>query len=374
MKLADYKKLFFKSEKLHLNNAGLSPMMKPALDEVNYWAKRFHEDGYYSDHDYMARVDWTRQQIVNFVDCDKDQVAFFSSCSGGISQFAFGIGLRKDDEVILFDQEYSSNLYPWQQACKKADANLVVVQSFLDKSMLVDHLISKITSKTKVITISQVQYQTGILMDLEKLSEVCREKNIHLFVDAIQGLGIHPISFRKLELAGLVGGSFKWLNGPVGVGFLVLKKELVQTLPPLSIGSGTFGSCDDPSDLECSPKRDASRFEPGSKQVLEICALGRCIETVQQVGVETLKAEAFRLAEVLKSEIRNLKFKVHENADGKPTQFINFQGDQPAKVIQKFLIENEVHVPVRGPGVRVTPHAFNSEEDIASFIRILKKF
>lgn len=226
MTLAEYKKLFFKSDKLHLNNAGLSPMLKPAQDEINYWAKRFYEDGYYSDHDYMARVDWTRQQIANLVDCDKQEIAFFQSCAGGISQFAFGIDLKKDDEIILFDQEYPSNLYPWQQACKRREAKLVMIDSSPETPVSVESVIKSITDKTRIIAVSYVQYQTGILMDLEKLSEICKQKNILFFVDAIQGLGIHPLSFKKLSIDGLVGGSYKWLNSAVGVAFLVLKKRI----------------------------------------------------------------------------------------------------------------------------------------------------
>lgn len=375
MNLTDYKKLFFKSEKLHLNNAGLSPIMKPAQDEINYWAKRFYEDGYYSDHDYMARVDWTRQQIASLVDCEKDQIAFFSSCAGGISQFAFGINLQPDDEIILFDQEYSSNLYPWQQACKRHDAKLVIVNSSVEKPVLVDDLIANITAKTKIIAISYVQFQTGILMDLEKLSRTCNEKGILLFVDSMQGLGIHDISFKKLNLAGLVGGSHKWLNAAVGVGFLVLRHDLIAKLDPVSVGSGTYGTCDDPSDFMCAPKKDASRFEPGAKQVLEICSLGCSIEMIQKVGTKTLREEAFRLASLLKSEIKKLNFKVHENFDQKPTQFINFLKDkEDPKKLQKQLENQGVNLPVRGPGVRVTPHAFNTDEDIGRFIDLLKKF
>lgn len=373
MNLKEYKELFFRSEKLHLNNAGLSPIMKPAQEEINFWAKRFFEEGYYSDHDYMARVDWTRQQISKLVDCGKDEIAFFQSCAGGISQFAFGIDLKKDDEIILFDQEYSSNLYPWQQACKRAEAQLVVVDLDVVKLVTAEMLIAKITKKTKVIAVSAVQYQMGAMIDLEKVSAACQQNGVLLFVDAMQSLGMHTLSFKKLKIDGLVCGSHKWLNGPVGVAFLVLKKELIQKIQPLSIGSGTYGTCDDPSDFACEPKVDASKFEAGSKQVLEICALGRSIEVTMQIGVDSLRAEAFSLAEHLRYEIKRLNFKVFAYAE-QPNQFVNFSTEKGNKELQKFLFNHGVHVPLRGPGVRVTPHAFNTAEDIDKFITILRSF
>lgn len=380
MTLAEYKKLFFQSGRLHFNNAGLSPVMKPSHDEVNYWIKRFYEEGYYSDHDYMNRVAWARQQIAGFVDCDAAEISFYQSCAWGISQFAFGIGLQKNDEVILFDQEYASNLYPWQQACKRAGASLKVLDSNDDNSVFAEQIIAAITESTKVIAVSFVQFQTGAMLDLQKISQICQSKNILFFVDAIQGVGVHPISFKKLNIDGLVCGSHKWLNAPVGASFLVTKKELIAKLQPIAIGSGTYGTCDDPSDFTCVPKMDATKFEAGSKQVLEICAMARSIEVIQDVGVDVIRAEIFRLADILRTEITKVGFKVYSHTN-QSKQFIAFSKDLPEversvenKKLQKYLKANGVDLPIRGPGVRITPHALNTDEDVFRFVEILKAY
>ena len=116
MTLSDYKKLFYQGPTVHLNHGGLSPISLPVHEEITYWSKRFFEDGYHSDADYKKRMEWSRLQVASLIDCETDEVAFFQSCAWGISQFAFGIELTEKDEVLIFDQEYSSNLYPWQAA------------------------------------------------------------------------------------------------------------------------------------------------------------------------------------------------------------------------------------------------------------------
>jgi selenocysteine lyase/cysteine desulfurase len=101
--------------------------------------------------------------------------------------------------------------------------------------------------------------------------------------------------------------------------------------------------------------------------------LGCAIENILKVGVDKIRAEAFHLAEFLRTEIKKLNFKVFSYSE-QPNQFVNFSSPKGNKELQNYLQEQGVNVPLRGPGVRVTPHAFNSEDDIKAFVEILKKF
>jgi cysteine desulfurase / selenocysteine lyase len=376
MKLNEYKDLFYRGDIVHLNHGGLSPISQPVHEEIKYWSQRFFEEGYHSDADYKKRMEWSRSQVAHLIDCDSDEVAFFQSCAWGISQFAFGINLKEGDEVLIFDQEYSSNLYPWQAACQKNKAQLVITHSGPNLSTDVNLLISKITSRTKVISVSWVQYQTGAMIDLEILSVICKEKNILLFVDATQALGIHTLSFKNLSLDGLACGSHKWLNAPVGVGFLAIRKDLALAMKPIGYGALTYGECDDPSELECKPKMNASKFEPGAKQVLEINGLGQAIEIINSVGSENLKMEAFRFAQKMREQILSLDFVIHSpHKNLNDSQFICFSDKKiDRKILQKSIFDEGIRLPLRGAGIRLTPHALNVDADIDFFIDVLKKF
>src|SRR3989344_523721 len=373
MKLTEYKKLFFDSGILQFNNGGLSPITRPVHEEIMYWSKRFHEDGFHSDHDYKNRIAWSRGQISQLVDCASDEIALFQSCAWAISQFAFGLKLKSQDEVILYDQEFASNLYPWQSACQRAQAKLVLLKSGPENEISLENIQKRITKNTRVIAISSVQFQTGMPVDLVTLSQLWKDHNILLFVDASQSLGIHPISMKKLGIAGLACGSHKWLNAPVGVGFLAIQKDLAIQFEPIAIGSSTYGECDDASDLECLFKQNAFKFEAGSKQTLEICALGKAVEIIHQVGPEVLRDEAFRIAELIRNEIKKLNYKLH--SPFVTSQFISIspaRGDN--RQLQKYLHDKGVRVPIRGPGVRITPHAFNTDEQASELVEILKKY
>lgn len=363
--LEHYKAQFFKGAKrIHLNNAGLAPISKPARDKIHYWGERFYEEGFYTDHDYMNDVLHTRNSLSKLIGCDTNEIAFFQSTASAISQLCFHFPLKAGDEVITWDQEYASNLYPWQEACKRRGAQLVIVPSEGNLTTPI-HLISeKITSKTKVIALSWVQFLTGAMSDIRTLSKITREKEIFLFVDIMQGLGMHPFHMKEWGVDAVAGGSHKWLTSPVGVGFLALDSKHMNKIKPHNVGAYTFGTCDDPTDLHCTPKKDAFKFEAGSKQVLEITALGASIDLILQTKVAVIEKEIIRLSQLLQRGLINLGYEVHYHNSA----IVNFI---PRNDSVEQLTSLPCNFALRGPGIRLSPHAFNTDEDIERVLKVL---
>ncbi len=374
-----FKSHFYKdSKRIHLNNAGLSPISMAARKRVEYWAQKFFEDGFYSDAEYMNEVAQTRKSLSQLIGCEPDEIAFFQNAGSALSQVAFGLDLKQDDEILLLDQEYSSNLYPWVEAAKRKGANHRFIESEKDLSIDPQKFLSQITARTRVITISWIQFQTGANIDIKKFVEAVRStphgEKIFIVVDVMQGLGVIPMSMKDWGVDAAAGGSHKWLTSPVGVGFLALKKEKLSDLKPIVVGSATYGTCDDPSDLECSPKMDVSRFESGSKQVLEITALGASCELILKTGVPVINTEALRLAKILQEGLKALGYTLHTPSKNfVPTPMVNFSDTSKdfLKSTRLKLDRAQINYAVRGPGIRLSPHAFNTEEQMNQVLKIL---
>lgn len=371
MSIENFKAEFYQgSERIHLNNGGLAPISAPARERILYWGERFYQEGFYTDLDYMDNVLNTRKSLATLIGCDHSEIAFFQSTSGAISQLAFEYPLQAGDEVITWAEEYGSNLFPWQEACKRKNAKLIEVKSKENLATPFELLVEKITPQTKVIAISWVQFLTGAKTDLEALGKITKEKGIFLFCDIIQGLGLHPFDMKKLGVDAVAGGSHKWLFSPVGVGYLALDQKHMSKIKPHNIGSSTFGTCDDPTDSVCMPKLDALKFESGSKQVLEITALGASVDLILKTGVSVIEKETLRLATKLRIGLETKGYSVHS-----PYETHNHQSSMVNFIPKSHTISALKSIPcnfaIRGPGVRLTPAAFVSDAAIDRVLGVL---
>lgn len=362
----------------HLNNAGLSPINIEAERVVKYWVERYRLEGMFCNDAYLEGVDQARKQLAEFLDAAPGSLAFFQSTANAVSQIAFNLALKAGDEVLMWDQEYGSHLYPWQEACQRSGAELVLVESEAAMATPTDKLLARVSDRTRVIAISWVQFQTGALSDLQAIVEAAKARNIWTVVDGFQGVGVLPLSFRKLGIDALVGGSHKWMTSAVGVGYLCIREERVKELRPHNVGAYTYGTCEDPTDLACTPKRDALRFEAGSKQVLEIIALGASADLIHRCGIANIHKTALDLSQTLADGLRDLGYQICESNGPKqktPIVGIVATTKSPLKsteeMIQK-LSQNKVSYARRGPGLRLATHAHNSPDDVMRALQLLK--
>ena len=370
----------YDSSRIHLNNAGLAPISKPARDKLCLWADRFYQDGYFSDAEYAAACEDVRHDLALLIGCSPSRVAFFSSTAVAISQVAFSFPLGPRDEVLMFDQEYGSNLFPWREACLRSGALLRLVPSGPYLSAPLDALLRVISAKTRVVAISSVQYQSGAIADLRGLVEVCRDRGIFVCVDAMQSIGLMPMHMDSLCLDAVAGGSHKWLTSPVGVGYLGVSERLANLLKPQSIGAQSYGSCDLPTQDVCELKVNLSRLEPGSKASAEIIAFGASVKIIQHTGVVNILAEVERLANRLALGLVRADYRLlSTHGQGEPVRgsIVNFSPSAKSKRKSNLeIIDALNHVGIRavirGGGVRLSPHAFNGDVDIEAALFALQ--
>lgn len=366
-----FKEAFSPQTKLiHLNNGGLAPVNKFARDRVHYWIDRFYEEGFFTDLDYVNDIKDSRVHLAKLIGCESSEIAYFQSTASAVSQLAMQFPLEEGDEVITWAEEYGSHLFPWQEACRRKKVKLVEVRSMENLATPIHLIIEKITPKTKVIAISWVQFLTGARTDIESLAKITKGKNIFLFVDIIQGLGLHPFDMKKWGIDAVAGGCHKWLFSPIGVGFLALDQKYMQKIKPHNIGAYTFGTCDDPTDSVCEPKTDALKFEAGSKQVLEITALGASVKFINEIGVENIEKETLRLATLLRAGLEKKDYKIHSPYELSHHQsaMVNFI---PKNKTLESLRSIHCNFAVRGPGVRLSPAAFTTDAIIEKVLSVL---
>lgn len=369
MNIEDFKKHFYAgSEYVHLNNAGQALIPDVNRDCAQHWLDRFYTEGANCAAEAWNELEVVRQKLAHFAGADLEEVAFFQTTASALSQAAFSIPLQMGDEILTWDQEYPSNFYPWHLAAQRASAKLVQVESE-NWQTPVQKILDRVTARTRVIALSWVQYQTGAVTDLQRLSQELRDRKIWLVADVIQGLGVRPFDFHESGFDIVCGGSHKWLCSNYGAGFMLVKKEKLELLEPVEVGAMTYGDPDTPKSFTITAKKNASKFEPGSKALIEFLAMGATLDLLEKVGTEKIFSEACRLADRLRQGLRARGQEIY-SPEG---PFVNFAPKTKIELetICRDFESARVSFAKRGPGIRLSVHGFNRDSEIERVLALV---
>lgn len=362
---------------VHLNNAGQTLMCRPAREMIETWARRLSEEGAHSWPPLVKAMQEARARLGQFFGCSTNELAFFPGTAGAISQVAFGLDLKAGDEIIVWEQEYPSNLYPWAEAARRKGAKLILAKSPADYSTPLTALEKLISPRTRVIASSWVQFRSGAILDLEGLAALARPRGIFTCVDIIQGAGLLPFNFKQSGIDAACGGSHKWMCASHGAGYLCLREEHIEKLEPVMIGAMSFSTADTAPDIHARPRTDIHRFEPGSRPYLEILAFAAAADLIAETGIARIAQEAEWLARNLMHGLRERGYLINSpHGQHHRGAIVSFTPgpDAPIKTVAEIenrLRENHVSFAVRPPGVRFSPHAFNTLTDIERVLKIL---
>ena len=358
-------------EFIHFNNAGQSLIPDVNRDLAIAWLERFYKEGAFCSMEGWGQTEVTRQKLAKFIGAKTNEVAFFQTTASALSQVAASIPLKSDDEILIWDQEYPSNFYPWRIAAEKNGAKLTLVESE-NWQTPAQKILDRVTAKTRVIAVSWVQFQTGSVTDLRMLSQALKGSGIWLVADVIQGVGVRPFNFHESGFDVVCGGSHKWLCSSYGASFMAVKEARMMELEPHAFGAMTFGTPDTEKSFVIQPKADSSRYEPGSKSMIEVIAMGESLDLFTQFGIDNIFKESCRLGMRLQSGLKELSFEVI--SDGPIINFVTNEALKPQTKLQsimKNLEDAKISFARRGPGVRLSLHAYNKDSEVDRILNLL---
>jgi selenocysteine lyase/cysteine desulfurase len=359
MSLENFKSSFARTGRANLNNAGIGSMCQPAIDAAAQSAQAMSEGGA-SFPPLWERYQAARASLAKLVGATPENLAHMQTCAIAISTVALGMPMGAGEDVIITDQEYPSNAYPWYRAAERAGARVVQVPSD-DWEIDTGRIIEAITPRTRVVAVSWVQYQTGAMVDLKALSAACRENDAWLVVDAIQGVGVLPFDLEELGVDVVCGGTHKWITGPMGHGYIAFREGRMADVEPLYYGAMSYGTPDDRPDPRATLREDAKRYEPGNPLFLGGIAGGAAADLILETGVDVVAAEAARLAKRLRDGIAAAGGTVLGPDHQSPIVTFRMDGQEG---IMARLDEDDIAWYPRAGGIRLAPHAYNTDEEI----------
>ncbi|MFZ5981587.1 MAG: aminotransferase class V-fold PLP-dependent enzyme [Candidatus Zixiibacteriota bacterium] len=364
-------------EVVFLNSAAYGPFsdeVKQAIDDnVNLRVKAEFDDTHYA----FSTAEELRNDYAGLVGADKEDIGLGLNTSFGLNVAAFGLPYPEGSEVLVSDIEFPAVVYAWRAAAERFGYKLTFVKS-KDKCFDIDELKKAVTPKSKVLSLSFVQFFNGFKNDLAALSKFCKEHDLLFVVDGIQGAGTEPVKVKELGIDVFTSGCQKWLLAPQGCSFFYVSSKVRDKItPPFMSWLGVDWHMNFSSlfDYERPYFDSARRLEFGYYVVLNIAGMKAAIRYFQELGVENIQTHNYRLIDRLAAFIESDPYyKITSTMEPRHRSSIfTFTCDNLLELHQE-LLKKKIIVARREGSIRVSVHLFNNEADIDKLIAMLEDF
>jgi selenocysteine lyase/cysteine desulfurase len=373
--MQNYRRFFpIVKHKVYLNHAATSPVstkVKEALDE-HYSTRMNREPGNW-EHS-MEVASELRTMFARMINAESgDRIAFTRNTTQGLNIIASGLKWKEGDEILIPEKEFPANVFPFKNLEKRGVKIkfMPTPGGGLDPATLK----SNITEKTRLLTLSFVEFLSGYKHDMETIGRICRDEEIIFIVDSIQGLGAIPLDVKKFHIDGLANGGHKWLMAPPGTGFLYITRELQDRINQVHMGWTGLENFEDFLDYDRKPVKTAARYELGSLNFAGITGAHASLSLLIKAGIEDIYQHLIDLTNYAIRELKSLGFNIFTNENLKyRSGIITFYPDQGAPELFELLQDHNIVCSLRSNMIRIAPHFYNNQDDIKRLLEVCKRF
>ncbi|MCK4706983.1 MAG: aminotransferase class V-fold PLP-dependent enzyme, partial [Gammaproteobacteria bacterium] len=261
---------------IHLNHAAVGPWPQVTADAVKAFAEENLQFGSKHYLNWMAIDKTLRKNLAELINASsEDEIALIKSTSEGLSFVAYGLPWKSGDNVVGIQQEFPSNRFVWESLSSKGvEFRKLDMDGCLDPEQALFDLCDE---HTRLISISAVQFHNGFKMDLEKIGDFCKHKNILFCIDAIQQIGALPFDVQAINADFAIADGHKWLLSAEGLGLFYVRREVLDKLSVSQYGWHMVDKLGDYSSQDFELADSARRFECGSPNMLGIFALNASV-------------------------------------------------------------------------------------------------
>jgi len=368
--------LFPVTERLiYLNHAAVSPPPVPTIQAVRAQLDDVSTNGTVNYRSWLATKERTRGLVAAMIGARPEQIAFMRNTSDGLSTIANGLRWLAGDNVVTFRHEFPSNIYPWLRL-RDAYGIEVRMSEERDGRVSLDELTALIDHRTRVVAISHVQYASGFRADLERLGRAARAVDALLVVDVIQGMGVLPLDVAGELVDVAAGACHKWLLTPEGVGVLYLSDRARERIEPTLVGWVSVPNPDDYNNFEQGWNRGTLAWETGTAPTALIHGLEASLKVLADTGIERIAAYLEELTDYLCEQIKSDYQIVSSRRKDEKSQIVcirHRRGITPMSLFVQLKQQNIITAP-RGDRLRISPHFYNTPQEIDEVIRCLLSF
>jgi selenocysteine lyase/cysteine desulfurase len=358
---------------VYLNHAAVSPWPLRTTNAVKAFAEENSQVGAQNYLNWLKVEKKLRGQLKSLINAPStNDIAILKNTSEALSVVASGLNWQSGDNIVSSNEEFPSNRIPWLAQAKHGVEFREIDIANTDSPE--QALIEACDDKTRLITISSVEYGTGRRINLEKIGQFCRSNNILFCVDAIQSLGALPFDVQAINADFVMADAHKWMLGPEGIAIFYCRSEVRDSLELHQYGWHMVKDVGNYDAKNWQTSDTAQRFECGSPNMLGIHALSASLSLIDEVGIENISEKIINNSSYLIDNIKIINGSSFVSPTEKPhfagIVTFNIEGQDMTELYSK-LMNNNVICANRAGGIRFSPHFYTSQDIIDKGLEVL---
>ncbi|MCF7902101.1 MAG: aminotransferase class V-fold PLP-dependent enzyme [Candidatus Marinimicrobia bacterium] len=375
MTQAEFRALFTPAtnRRLYFNHAAVSPLADPVLEAMNAHLARRREGSPETWTKAWEAAQSLRDLYAQLVHTTPDRIALMPNTATGLNILASGLSWEKGDRILLNEHEFPANVIPFRNL-ERLGVELDFVKSE-NGALPVEAFEKAITPRTKILSISIVQYMTGFRADVKVLAELCHRHNIIFSVDAIQALGVLPVDVSD-GIDFLATGGHKWLQSPLGSGFLFITRELQDRIQQAHLGYMSLEHPEKFSDFTQPISEEARRYELGAFNAVNCVGAREAVALLLAADQKVVFQHVRGLVRHFSERLSETNFRpVFDFAEANSSGIFIFTHRDSSlnQAMLKAITARDVVISLRDMGLRLSPHYYNTIAEIDAIIDILKE-
>ena len=352
---------------VYLNHAAVAPLPRRCAAAMQSFAQDALDFGSLHYDQWLDAYEAVRVSAAKLIGASRSEIAIIKNTSEGIATIAMGLDWRPGDRIIAFREEFPANFYPWKRLeAQRCYIEWLSIHDSLD-------VIDRACHGAKLLSISFVQYLSGLRLDMNAIGRICQSNNCFFLVDAIQGLGAFPLDVEAAHIDALAADGHKWLLGPEGCGILYVRKDRQDSIFPREFGWTNVAGYNDYASRDMTLRPDAGRYECGTLNTIGCYGLRASLDLILEIGVARIGPVVQELADQLAEGARRKGYTLlgdRKAYNGSGIISIHKVGLDTRKITRDLKEAGVIAAPRQG-WVRLSPHFYVSPAEIERAIEAL---
>lgn len=359
----------------YLNCAYMSPLLKRVVAAGQEGVAQKAQPWTISPPDFFATTERARTLFARLIGASANDIATIPACSYGMAVAATNIPIGSGQNIVVLQDQFPSNVYPWRQLADDIGAEVLSVARGGNQGWT-PRILEAINPDTAVVALPHCHWTDGTLIDLETVSRRARNFGAAVVLDLTQSIGALPFDVAAIKPDFAVAAGYKWMMGPYSLGFMYVAPHWQDGRPLEHNWIARLGSEDFARliDYQSEFQPGARRFDVGESANFALMPMAvAALEQLLEWGVDTIAATLAARTEGIAAQAAPLGLTASDSSQ-RAGHFLGlrFAAGMPADLLQRLAAE-QVYVSVRGDSMRVTPHVYNDDRDTERFISALSR-